>query len=106
MCVSRGPDSITTALALRLSADPNGNCTTVEGFTFSPAQDSLGGDLASTAGKSVPALARLCAATPGCRAFTTAGSLKASVSDPLDEWSDAGPCEGIYVSNAPVGKFG
>ncbi|PRW20899.1 RNA helicase [Chlorella sorokiniana] len=86
----------------RTGTDTASNCTTVEGFAFNAGQDSLGGDLASTTGKSVAALARLCASTPGCRAFTTAGSLKSSVSDPLEDWEDAGPCDGIYTSNAPA----
>lgn len=32
-----------------------------------------------------------------CQAFSTAGSLKSTVSDPLDDWPDAGPCDGIYT---------
>lgn len=80
------------------------NCTAVEGFTFHAGQDSLGGDLSSTAGRSAGELARLCAATAGCRAFTTAGALKGEVADPLGGWPDAGPCDGIYTSDGPGGE--
>lgn len=88
------------------SADQSSNCTTVEGFTFHAGQDSLGGDLASTAGKSAAELARMCAAAAGCRAFTTAGALKEEVSDPLDDWPDAGPCDGIYTRDMVDGELG
>ena len=59
---------------------------------------------ASTHARSCPALpCRNCclmrAALPYflCQAFSTAGSLKSTVSDPLDDWPDAGPCDGIYT---------
>ena len=89
-----------------LPADQSGNCTTVEGFTFHAGQDSLGGDLASTAGKSAAELARMCAAAAGCRAFTTAGALKEEAGDPLDDWPNAGPCDGIYTRDVVDGERG
>jgi GR25 family glycosyltransferase involved in LPS biosynthesis len=72
-------------------------------WIFYPRQDHIGDDLQAVGRKSIPELAALAAATPGCRAFNTLGFLKTiPVDGPrLTESRWFGARDGVFVRRAP-----